>query len=462
MPIITEPHVYAPLSEVCDAMQTLLTTSADALAQSTGFIQRQRKLTGSSFAQMLTFGWLDNPEASYEQLVQMGAAVGVELSAQALEQRFTPKSAEFLKALLEESVGLMLQAEPVSLELLSRFAGELLSRFAGVYLLDSSIITLPAELASLWPACGGSTDKHPKAALKLQVGYDIQNGMLQLSLESGRTQDKASPMHTQTLPKGTLRLADLGYFSLPQMGQMTQDDVFWLSRVQSGCVVYTQEGERYDLMSFLRAHAPNAHPGDTLEVPIFLGAEAKLPCRLMIQRVPKEVEQVRRRRVKDYARKKGVTPTKQTKFLTGWTLLVTNAPPEKLTLEDALVLLRVRWQIELLFKLWKQHGRIDEWRSQKPWRILTEVYAKLVAMVLQHWIFLVGVWHYPDRSLVKASLVVRQHATSLACAFAEHGTQALQKAVRILRRCLSVGTRLNKRKKKPSTYQTIIMAEGEH
>jgi hypothetical protein len=65
-----------------------------------------------------------------------------------------------------------------------------------------------------------------------------------------------------------------------------------------------------------------------------------------------------------------------------WTLLVTNMPGDCLTLREALVLVRVRWQIELLFKLWKSHGRVDESQSTKPWRILCEVYAKLLTMLV--------------------------------------------------------------------------------
>ena len=47
-----------------------------------------------------------------------------------------------------------------------------------------------------------------------------------------------------------------------------------------------------------------------------------------------------------------------------WTIVVTNVPRELLNVEEAMLLARLRWQIELLFKLWKSHGGIDEWSRQ--------------------------------------------------------------------------------------------------
>ena len=44
------------ISQVVSGMQTVLTTVSDAVALTTGFIKRQRKLTGSSFVQTLVFG----------------------------------------------------------------------------------------------------------------------------------------------------------------------------------------------------------------------------------------------------------------------------------------------------------------------------------------------------------------------------------------------------------------------
>ena len=40
-----------------------------------------------------------------------------------------------------------------------------------------------------------------------------------------------------------------------------------------------------------------------------------------------------------------------------WNVYVTNIPVEHLSVLEAVVLAGVRWQIELLFKLWKSHGR---------------------------------------------------------------------------------------------------------
>jgi len=124
--------------------------------------------------------------------------------------------------------------------------------------------------------------------------------------------------------------------------------------------------------------------------------------------------------------------------------------------------MRARWQIELIFnpRFNRGHGCIDEWRTENPWRILCEVYAMIV-MIIQHWILLAGCWQYPDRSLFKAVKTIQKHAMNLACAFASGYTDRLCEALQTIKRCLSVGCRISKRRKKPSTYQ-LLLALGDN
>ena len=140
-------------------------------------------------------------------------------------------------------------------------------------------------------------------------------------------------------------------------------------------------------------------------------------------------------------------------FLADWTIVLTNVPRRRLSTEQVLVILRLRGPIERLFRLWKEHGYIDQWRSKKPWRILCEVYAKLSAMVLQHWLIQLGGFQDPHRSLVKAAQVVRREAGRLMVALYKGG---LEQELRDILRCMQSGCRLNRRKQAPNTSQFLL------
>jgi hypothetical protein len=116
------------------------------------------------------------------------------------------------------------------------------------------------------------------------------------------------------------------------------------------------------------------------------------------------------------------------------------------------------YNIELLFKRWKSQGRVDESRRTKPGRIRWEVSAKLLAMLVQPWVFLVSCGAYPDRSLTKAAQTVQKHALHLASAFASG--KRLTAALLTVKRCLAAGCRMNRRKNHPNTYQLLLDAIG--
>ena len=141
-------------------------------------------------------------------------------------------------------------------------------------------------------------------------------------------------------------------------------------------------------------------------------------------------------------------------LLCAWTLALTDVPRSLLSLPEALVLLRLRGPLELLIKWWKAQGKTDEWRSHKPWRILCELSAKLIGVLIQHWLRLSSRWDEPHRSLVKEALAVRSHAIMLA--YADVEALSLPFVLEQLCRAAKHGSRLHPRKKRPTTSQLLL------
>ncbi len=427
------------LPPVAIALEQVLTTVAEEAAREVGFIRRQRVLTGASFVQALVLGWLGQPEATLHQLTQALALTGAAISPQGLAQRFTPAAATLLARVLAAAIDTVITAAGLPLELLRRFSG--------VYVLDGTTVRLPDALATEWRGCGGRTAQGTASALKLQVRLDLVSGRLEgPALLAGRTQEKAGPWQTASLPAGALLLADLGYWSLGRFRSLEEQGVCWLSRLDPQTHVFAPTGERLALPRWLSQRRAR-----TVDAAVTLGCEARLPARLLAARVPKSVAAARRRKLRAAAKREGKQPPKATLALAGWTVYVTNVPADRLTLAEAFVLGRARWQIELLFKLWKQHGRLDQWRSSQPWRVLTEVYAKLIGLLIQHWLLLLSCWDRPERSLVQAAQTIRVHAIGLLQALGRPAW--LGAALAAIRRCLAVGCRVATRKAKPSAFQ---------
>src|SRR5207237_747535 len=160
-----------------------------------------------------------------------------------------------------------------------------------------------------------------------------------------------------------------------------------------------------DLLSFLRAQT-----GDEVDVQVCVGKQERLPVRLIAVRVSAQEAQRRREQANKQIthppqeQRRGKPKRKKVSAarlrLADWTILLTNVPQEKLSVPEALVLVRSRWQIELFWKLCKEQGKLDTWRSYKPERILTELYAKLLGLIITYWQILLGCWQAPNRSLV--------------------------------------------------------------
>jgi len=429
------------VSQVERALKHILEERANVLARQTGCIKRQKKFRGADLLQTLVFGWLAHPEASLEMFASMAATRQVQVTDTAVHKRFTKPCAQFLHAILEEMTRVVVEADrevPLAL----------LHRFEAVVLEDSSSIALPDELAACWQGCGGAPGEG-RAAIKLHVQWELKRGQLRgPSLTSGRTSDRSSPFKEEALPAGSLYIADLGYVDWGNVVARRAAGSYTLTRAPAKTLYWTAEGKRLNLESVLPRRI-----GQTKELWVRVADEHRYLMRLLILRVPEEVAQRRRADLEADAVRRGKPVRQRAWELADWTILLSDAPAKRLSLQEALVLLRERWQMELLYKLWKQYGRIDEWRTANCWRVLCELYAKLIGLLLQHWLMLLFAWHDEQRSLVKLAQVVRDTAGSLMEALAGH--RSLRSALRTIQLRMGAGTQMNKRRKHPNSAQLL-------
>lgn len=441
-----------PLSvaELQPVLHDLFHANADELARQTGFCQRARKLTGAVFAQALVFSLLENPDATLDDFADTADGLrDASVTPQAFDKRFTPQAADFLRELLQ-------QAFNCSFNSLRPALLPLLHRFHGVFLRDATLVSLPPSLAELFPGRGGRQVPHGQAAaVKLVFEAEVSTGGLsEMSLLAGLDNEKTAEVAGKPLPAGALLLEDLGFFCGERLQEYLDQGVYVVTRVPAWTAFFEPDGRRLDLLQWLRRSA-----GDQVERTVRILHGRKLTLRLLAQRLPEaEVEQ-RRQRVRQEAQQRG-RPVSQKKLdLCAWNLLLTNAPRELLGIPEAGVVRRVRWQVELVFKVFKSEGKIDRTRSRCPYRVQCELYAKLLAMVVQQWALLAAGYQMLRHSARRASRRVRKCAGRLLAALGR--VERLARVVAHLARLLRRRCRIVRRKAEPSTLDRLMACDPE-
>jgi hypothetical protein len=371
------------ITELSPVLQGVLIETANRLAKETGFIRRNRQITGAGFAQSVVLGWLNQPDATRSQLHHAAIKSGMQISLQGLDKRFTAQAVVFMRQLVVEALKEILSSEAPK---------PIFSQFKGVYLTD----------------CSQTLFGHRRE--KLAVRLELQQGQLQVSLEEVATNDQRTSVVGQIMPEGALHIADLGFFKLKRFKTWNEQGIYWLTRFKVGTWLYDQDGQALDLLACLKQQQT-----DTLYLPVQVGKQDRVSACLVAQQVSEAVLSNRHAQFKELRRRQH--PVSETKIaLAAWTIYLTSIPD--LTFEQAHTLARSRWQIELVFKLWKSHAHLTHSRSGDPLRQQCEFYAKLVAVLISHWILLVTGWQHLALSPVQALSVIRTYAFAFLKAFA--------------------------------------------
>jgi hypothetical protein len=441
------------VAELQPVLHDLFNDTARDFATQTGFCLRERKLTGPAFCQALVFCLLHNPDASLEDFADFACRhLDLQVDPSAFGGRFTQAAASLMLHLFLEAFNRSFNsARPALLPLLRRFKG--------VYLRDATTVRLPACLAGLFPGRKGRGDS-PAAAIKLVLELEVSSGRFtEVSVLPGLANEKTAEVSAKPLPQGALLLEDMGFLSGDRLQEYISQGVYVLTRVPAWTAFFEKKKKgkgfkRLNLLKWLR-RAKGWHR----QRQVYLFHEQKVTLRLLAVRVPEKEAEERRERVRQEAKERGRQVSQKKLELCEWNILVTNAPAELLSVNNAWEVRRVRWQIELVFKLFKSEGGIDRTRSTNPWRVLSELFAKLLAMVVQQWLLLASGYVMLRHSVLRAARRVRAAAGELLGALGS--VERLAREVEHLSRLLHRRCRVKRRHKQPGTFDRLYALDAE-
>ena len=350
-------------------IRELLTSISQKAAEVSQFVQRRSKMGGMVFVQMWVLGCLQKAGISLAELSKVSSKLGVTISGPGLDQRIDG-----------EAVKMMQQVFQACIEQLSGGSGlaiELLKHFSAVFITDSTQIELPAGLQAHFPGSGG---KASPAGMKIQVLFEFLSSTFRaMEIGASNQPDQKSDLHLRYSQAGALHLFDLGYFNQCVLAALANAKAYFITRLDHQTALFEAQGEetRINLLDMLRKSTLNQ-----IELHLKIGRLVHLPVRALFQRLPPDVAAKRRHKAIANMKDKGRTPSQTYLALCEWNMFITNIPDDWLSFDNILLLYRLRWQIELVFKLWKSQGQLDQigpWREE---RVLVQLYARLIGLTI--------------------------------------------------------------------------------
>ncbi|TRX53067.1 IS4 family transposase [Fulvivirga sp. M361] len=348
------------------------------LAKQTGFIKRKSaKLLGHHFLNILVFMHLpDNKQSLRGYAVDCHNSFDIKITKQSLQKRFNKYAVRFmgeaLSWLLHKHI--LPTGQPMGK----------LRAFNRVRIKDSTRFNLPASFKEKYTGIGGVANLS-KAMMSIQYEYDLLSGQtLDLRLTRGTDNDQRdASVYTNDIEQGDLLIRDLGYATLNYFSKIISKGAFFLNRLHPQKKVYykAKPDKEVDLKACLQKLKKYQLAYLSLEV--LIGSEDKIPSRLIISQVDQRSYE---KRLKSTAKAARSTENIKEDFRIRCrlNLFITNASEEDLPSRDVQSIYSLRWQIELIFKIWKSQATITAIKEVQIQRFECQLLGKMIYLVL-HW-----------------------------------------------------------------------------
>jgi hypothetical protein len=346
----------------------------EVTARETGFYRRKSKVTPSVFFDLLMYDMSSDKSKSLNQLsIEARSEHDIGVTKQGIDKKFNEHTLGFLKSLIEKQL---------SVELDHQIDAGWLSSFKRVTIKDGTRFNLPEEYKDYFPGSGGSGSS---AGACIQFEYDLKSGNVAVMdiTASNRPDVKDALELLDNVKKGDLIIRDLGYYAFKSFINIIKKEAFFISRLGAKTNVFEMSCGNYKKLDF-KAVYNQMKRGKLSRIykDVFIGSEEKIPVRLVIELMPNDIYEERMRKIHKLHKKKGYQTSEKYMFLSRFNLFITNVTKEVLPNEVISSLYRMRWQIELIFKIWKSVFGIHHTRKMKYQRWLCLLHFKLLMMIV--------------------------------------------------------------------------------
>ena len=326
------------------------------------------------FFDLLMYDMSSGASKSLSQLsIEARSEHDIGVTKQAIDKKFNEHTLSFIKKLIEKQL---------SVELDLNIDAGWLSSFNRVPIKDGTRFHLPEEYKDYLPGSGGSGSK---AGACIQFEFDLKSGQIEVMdlTASNRPDVKDAQESMDNVKKGDLIIRDLGYYAFKSLINIIKREAFFISRLGAKTNVFEMKTGVLEKLEF-KAVYNQMKKGNLSRIykDVFIGYEEKIPVRLAIELMPDDVYEERMRKIKKLHKKKGYQTSEEYTFLARFNLFITNVTKEVLPDEVISSLYRMRWQVELIFKIWKSVFGVHHVRKMKYQRWLCLLHFKLLMMIV--------------------------------------------------------------------------------
>jgi len=298
---------------------------------------------------------------------------GLSISKQSLDERYNDGAVKFVKEVLKEVL---------EKELSHVFCDCFLPQFNYVRIKDSTRFNVANRLSDQFKGSGGNGTR--TACVCIQYEYDVKSGkILDIEITPGTINDSTNAKETHAnINNKDLVIRDLGYYNLGILESFNEIGAYYISRLNlTTAILDTKTGKDISFKNLYNDMM--AMKIDSMEIVVLVSKGRKVKLRLIVNIVPEQVYQKRIRDVNKNNKENGYNTSDDYKSRARFNMFITNIPNELLSKDEILLMYKLRWQIELMFKNWKSICAIDKIQPMRYQRFACILFAKLILIVLK-------------------------------------------------------------------------------